>query len=247
LALTFESYFRIFPWEVLQEYATGFDLGCGSGRWAALAAPRVGKLICIEPSQQALRVAERNAADCAFVRGTAGQLPLRAGSMDFGYCLGVLHHTFDPLAGLTDAVRSLKPGAPFLVYLYYALDNRPPWFRLLWRVTDAVRRRVSRWPYRLRYTISQAIAALVYLPLARLAAVVERTGRDVDGFPLSAYRHRGFYIMRNDALDRFGTSIERRFTRSEVTELLEAAGLDRVTVDGPPYWCAVGYKPKVSP
>jgi SAM-dependent methyltransferase len=190
-------------------------------------------------------VAKGNVLACQFVQSAAGELPIRDCSLDFGYCLGVLHHTPDPLVGLTDAVRSLKPGAPILVYLYYALDNRPPWFRSLWRVSDALRRRVSRWPFRLRYIISQLIAAVVYLPLARLAALMERTGRDVDGFPLSAYRHRGFYLMRNDALDRFGTRLERRFTRPEVAELLGAAGLERVTVEGPPYWCAVGYKPEV--
>ena len=30
----FESYFRIFPWADLMPDAEGFDLGCGSGRWA---------------------------------------------------------------------------------------------------------------------------------------------------------------------------------------------------------------------
>jgi SAM-dependent methyltransferase len=203
-------------------------------------------LIGIEPSDQALVVAKRNAVDCQFIRGAAGELPIKDCSFDFAYCLGVLHHTPEPLVGLTDTVRSLKPGAPLLVYLYYALDNRPAWFRLLWRASDAMRDRVSHLPFRLRYIISQLIAACVYLPLARLAALVERTGRDVDGFPLSAYRNRGFYLMRNDALDRFGTRLERRFTRSEVAELLDAAGLERVTVDGPPYWCAVGYKPEAS-
>ena len=36
----FEDYFRIFPWESLPDNAVGFDLGCGSGRWAKLVAPR---------------------------------------------------------------------------------------------------------------------------------------------------------------------------------------------------------------
>jgi hypothetical protein len=50
--------------------------------------------------------------------------------------------------------------------------------------------------------------------------------------------------MRTDALDRFGTRLEKRFTRPQVTELLEDAGLERVRVsDAPPYWCAVGFKP----
>jgi hypothetical protein len=45
--------------------------------------------------------------------------------MDFGYSLGVLHHLPDPRAGLAACVTKLKPGAPMLVYIYYAFDNRP--------------------------------------------------------------------------------------------------------------------------
>ena len=31
----FDAYFSIFPWQDLPAHAEGFDLGCGSGRWAA--------------------------------------------------------------------------------------------------------------------------------------------------------------------------------------------------------------------
>ena len=36
----FERYFGIFPWGELSKDAEGFDMGCGSGRWAMLVAPR---------------------------------------------------------------------------------------------------------------------------------------------------------------------------------------------------------------
>ncbi len=44
LQTMFDNYFNIFPWKSLPDGAIGFDLGCGSGRWAKLVAPRVGKL-----------------------------------------------------------------------------------------------------------------------------------------------------------------------------------------------------------
>ena len=78
-----------------------------------------------------------------------------------------------------------------------------------------------------RYAISQVIAGAVYWPLARTAAVIERGGVDVSAFPLSFYRDRSFYTMRTDALDRFGTRLEQRFTRAEMQRLLEDAGLER--------------------
>src|SRR5262245_23826390 len=53
----FDEYFAIFPWDSLSPEAVGFDAGCGSGRWAACVAPRVGRLHCIDASTDALAVA----------------------------------------------------------------------------------------------------------------------------------------------------------------------------------------------
>src|SRR5687768_1872725 len=49
----FDSYFNIFPWQDLPPAAEGFDLGCGTGRWAQKVAPRVAKLNCIDASPAA--------------------------------------------------------------------------------------------------------------------------------------------------------------------------------------------------
>ena len=37
----FDGYFAVFPWVQLPGNAVGFDLGCGSGRWAKLVAQRL--------------------------------------------------------------------------------------------------------------------------------------------------------------------------------------------------------------
>jgi hypothetical protein len=161
--------------------------------------------------------------------------------MDFGYSLGVLHNIPDTASALHACVRKLKPGAPFLLYVYYRFDNRPFWFRAIWRVSDAVRQLVSRTPFRIRSFASDGLAVTVYWPLARIARIAERLGLRVDNFPLSGYRNHSFYVMRTDALDRFGTRLEKRFTREEIGQLMEGAGLGDVRFhEGWPYWVAVG-------
>ena len=82
----------------------------------------------------------------------------------------------------------------------------------------------------------------VYWPLARFASACSWLGMKVENFPLSAYRDRSFYEMRNDALDRFGTRLEKRFTQSQVRSMMVAAGLERISFNTFPYWCALGYK-----
>ena len=246
LAEQFERYFSVFPWESLPDSAEGFDLGCGSGRWAKFAASRVGKLHCIDASSAALAVARRNldgAGNVEFHEASVDAIPLDNGSMDFGYSLGVLHHIPDTAAGIKACVAKLKPGAPFLVYLYYAFDNRPAWFRGLWAVSDAFRRVIASLPFGAKRLVTDAIAVSVYLPLATAALVFEKAGMNVDPLPLSAYRRHSFYTMRTDALDRFGTRTEHRFTREQIRQMMESAGLESIEFsDGDPYWCAVGVK-----
>jgi SAM-dependent methyltransferase len=246
LRTLFSYYFHIFPWSELPANAEGFDLGCGSGRWAQFVAPRVGRLNLVDPSDRALSVAKRKlatASNVTFTQAVVSDPFLPPASQDFGYSLGVLHHIPDTLAGLRACTEKLKPGAPFLVYLYYRFDNRPLWFRLIWRASDFVRRIVSKLPHSLRYVVSQILAAVVYWPLARLALVLEKLGVSPTSLPLSHYRDKTFYMMRTDALDRFGTRLEKRFTRGEIAEMMTAAGLTDIRFsETEPYWCAVGRK-----
>jgi SAM-dependent methyltransferase len=244
LRCLFESYFEPFPWDKLPIQAEGFDMGCGTGRWAAFVAPRVGRLHCIDASPAALAVARRNLhslPNCRFHCSSFEDLPLSPESMDFGYCLGVLHHVPYPKAALLACVSKLKPGAPFLVYIYYALENRPAWYRGTWRAANAIRQCLCHLPTVPRNAFCDCIAALVYYPLARLSLAADRLGFPVHNIPLSAYRRRSFYVMRNDALDRFGTPVERRMSAAEITDLMRTSGLTNIRISsGAPYWRAIG-------
>lgn len=246
-ARLFEEYFSVFPFDSLPAAAEGFDMGCGSGRWAALMAPRVGTLHCIDPAEAALGVARRNLAgfaNCRFHLAGVSDLPLADGSQDFGYSLGVLHHIPNTEAAMRSCVAKLKPGAPFLVYLYYALDNRPAWFRALWKTSDLGRRLICALPFGLRKPTTVAIAYSVYWPLSRLARLLEKGGANVSSFPLSAYRHCSVYTLKTDALDRFGTRLEQRFTRGQVETMMRNCGLVDIRFrEGQPYWVACGRRP----
>lgn len=241
----FNEYFAVFPWSDLSPSASGFDMGCGSGRWAKFAAARVGHLHCIDPSS-ALVVATKNlenVKNVSFHAASSEDRPLPLGSQDFGYSLGVLHHVPDTAAAIRDCVAMLKQGAPFLVYLYYAFDNRSWLFKLVWRVSDLLRRVIYRLPPRIKHFATDCLAVVVYFPLARLAKAMERVGLPVGAVPLSYYRNHSFYTMRTDSRDRFGTPLEQRFTKNQVREMLAEAGLAEIRFsESAPYWCAVGIK-----
>jgi len=242
----FGEYFEHFPWAAIDHDSIGLDAGCGSGRWATFVAPRVGKLVCVDASPGAAAVAQerlKSFNNCEVHICSLEDTPVADNSLDFAYCLGVLHYVPDPRQALAAIARKLKPGAPLLVYAYYSLENRPAWFRGIWRVVDLTRRGISRTPYRFRRWSSDIIAVLIYLPLARICQVLERLGFRIGGIPLSAYRDRSFYTMRTDCLDRFGNHLEHRFTRRQLYDLLRDCGFSNIEIPThEPYWRAIAVR-----
>ncbi len=245
----FDNYFRVFPWDRLPSGGgTGIDIGCGSGRWSKMVAPRVAHLHLLDVSPEALAVAQDNLRDTpnvSFHANSVAEIPLPAASLDFAYSLGVLHHVPDTEKAISAIAEKLKPGAPFLIYLYYAFDNRPRWYRSLWATSDVVRKVVSRLPHPARKAISETIAALVYWPAARISASLGHLIAPRATLPLSWYGDKSYYVMRTDAYDRFCTQLEKRFSKVEIERMLIDNGFESIVFsDTPPYWCAVGIKSK---
>jgi SAM-dependent methyltransferase len=245
LSKIFLEYFYIFPWEMIGKGSIGFDMGCGTGRWAKLVAPRVGHLHCIDPSD-AINVCKHNLSDIdnvTFHNAGIGESILKENSQDFGYSLGVLHHIPDLTRGLRDCASLLKPGAPFLVYIYYSFDNRNILYKLIWKSSDFVRKIFSHMPTNQVNFLCDLIAYGIYLPMAKLCSLLERAGLSVEGIPLSYYRNHSLYTMRTDSRDRFGTPLEKRYSKPEIYDALEEAGFCNILfADGPPFWRAICYK-----
>ena len=242
LESNFLQYFNIFPLNELDPSKTGFDLGCGSGRWAKLIAPKVKMLNCIDPSQKALEVAKlnlQNFNNINFIEKQISEIEINSNTQDFGYCLGVLHHTNQLNLGLKFCNRVLKKNSPFLIYLYYDLENRPLYYKLLWKFSNFLRKIISLLPFKFKKIITDVIAILVYFPCARISLLFNLMGFNVFNIPLSDYKNKSLYTMRTDALDRFGTKLERRFSKKDIKELLLNNGFKEVVFSSNmPYWVA---------
>lgn len=247
----FASYFEVVPPELLGEGHIALDAGCGGGRWA-FEVQRGGSRVLAIDLGCSVEIAERNTRESgrvACLQADVRDLPVRSAAVDLAYSLGVLHHIEPTAEAVRDLAAIVRPGGALLLYLYYALDGRRTAYRALFRASDAVRMVATKLPQPLLVGLSTVFAACVYLPLARLALALRSIGarRFADALPLSFYANLSFETMRNDSLDRFGTRLEKRFTRVEVHRLLEDAGLhDIVVSNGPPYWHAVGRTPSAA-
>jgi SAM-dependent methyltransferase len=243
----FKSYFSIFPFNKLSKSLQGFDMGCGSGRWAQFVAPKVGLLNCIEPSI-AIKVAKKklkNFKNIKYYQKPLEQSGLKENSQDFGYSLGVLHHVPNTALAINSCVKLLKPGGFFLIYIYYYFDNRPAWFKFLWGISDSLRLVISRFPKFFKFLICDIIAALIYFPTAKFIFIIKKFGFNIKNFPLYFYHSSSFYVMRTDARDRFGTPLEKRFTKKQIYKMMKQSGLENIKFkNNVPFWTAIGFKKK---
>jgi SAM-dependent methyltransferase len=240
-AQIFAKYFSLIDWSKKPKRV--LDMGCGSGRWDVLVAPLVRELVVADASPEALEVAKRNvrAPNVSFVECGPETLPFPDGHFDLIFSLGVLHHLPDTQAAIRSLACKLAPGGRLLLYLYYAFDNRPAWFCVIWKLSDLLRRCVSRLPFFLRYALSEIIALFVYWPLARTAKYLPVP----DSWPLKFYANRSTYVMRTDALDRFGTKLEKRFTKQQIVMMLKATRLEDIRFsETDPYWVCTASKPR---
>jgi len=239
------DYFDLLP-KNSSEFAA-LDVGCGSGRWAAYLANKVKFIEAIDP-RSTVFIAHNLAQKFNNIRVThasVNTIPFEDNSFDLVYSLGFLHHVLNTDDAVFQCFKKVKNNGYFLLYLYYNLENRGKGYKLLFAISNVVRLVISQLPATAKKILCDLLAALFYWPLAKLNSVISLFSKSfAQKLPLSYYKKTSFFIMRNDALDRFGTPLEKRFSKKEISELLVSAGFINIQFpENEPYWHVIAQKP----
>lgn len=241
-----DEYFDLISKAELRTFQRTLDMGCGSGRWTRYIAPHVAQVAALDPSL-ACHVARRNTKDLnnvQVVKASVENIPFPDAYFDFAICLGVLHHIPDTQEALAALCKKIQPKGKLLLYLYYDLSETGLLFRTLHSISEVFRKVIHRMPKFIKNLLCDFIAVLIYLPLIVLSKVMGRISTSAaKKMPLSYYRNKSWCIIRNDARDRFGTPLEQRFSRDQITEMLQKAGMKKVVFSpNAPYWHCIAEK-----
>jgi SAM-dependent methyltransferase len=98
------------------------DAGCGDGRYLAVLG-RAGfvpkRVLGSDISERILETARATATahgvEAELVRANLESLPFEDGSFELVLCVQVIEHLLDPLAGLRELARVLRPGGTLLI------------------------------------------------------------------------------------------------------------------------------------
>jgi SAM-dependent methyltransferase len=104
------------------------DAGCGSGRFAEVAASYGAEVIAVDLSS-AVEAAMDNLGEKSnvhVIQADINRLPLRREMIGYVYSIGVLQHTPNPVASARKLLSQLPPGGRFCFTIY----GRQPWTKL---------------------------------------------------------------------------------------------------------------------
>lgn len=240
-----DEYFDIINSKTISKDSLVLDLGCGSGRWSKYLSNKVKFIEAIDPSSAVIVASKllKNEKNIRVSKASVDNIPFDDYSFDLAISLGVLHHIPDTESALKKLVKKVKINGHVLIYLYYKLDNRKWTYKLIFQLSCIPRFIISKMPKFLKHISCEIIAFTVYLPLISLSKLFKFFFKNnfYKKIPLSYYIGKSLNVIRNDALDRFGTPLEQRFTKKQINEMMKNAGLDEIVFsNNEPYWHAVG-------
>lgn len=242
-----DMYFDILTPEIINKNTYMLDVGCGTGRFSKYLAKKAGFIEAIDAGN-AIFAAQKLLSNTPNVRlsiASTDNIPFNDNTFDFVMSIGVLHHIPNTLLAMRDCVKKVKPNGYFYVYLYYNLDNKGLIPKLLLKVVTILRLIISSLPGKLKRITCDIISIIVYMPFIIIGRMLKLLGFEkiAQKIPLNIYQNQSFYIVRNDALDRFGTKLEQRFSKKQIEKMMQDSGLSNIIIsDNLPYWHCIGKK-----
>lgn len=220
----------------------GLDAGCGFGRSLYYAAGYGAEMIGLDLSEaiEAARENTRHLANVHLVQADIFHPPIRPGSLDFAYSIGVLHHLPDPKRGFLSLTPLIRDGGAMSIWVYLRGRGRQiAWFNRV----RALSTRMPLWMVNL-WALLLAAAQWVLWILPHRILTALGLSRLADRIPFSLYAKYPFRVLHTDWVDGLAVPLQRYYRADEIRTWFEEGGYDRIVIE--PDWNgrALGYRPR---
>lgn len=115
-------------WAQVSPPQRALDVGCGPGVWTSILAERLGaqNVCAIDPSPPFVEACRRLLPGVDVRQGTAADLPYDAGTFDLAGASLVVHFMPDPVAGLAEMARVVRPDGRVVATVWDLAGDRAP-------------------------------------------------------------------------------------------------------------------------
>ena len=195
------------------------DAGCGSGRFAEIAA-RHGATVVAADFSFAIDVARENLSGYSnvhCVQADLNQLPFAPQTFDLVYSFGVLHHTPDARMAFETIARLVKPGGLLSMFVYASYNKAFVYSSDFWR------RLTTRMPHRLLYSMCAASVPLYYLYSLPVVGLIGKAM-----LPISMEPHWRWRWL--DTFDWYSPQYQSKHTHAEVAAWFTDAGFENLFI-----------------
>jgi SAM-dependent methyltransferase len=219
---------------------TVVEFGSGAGRFVDTVSRRGAKLVVGLDATDAVDAAQDNLADrenILFVQGDIFCSPFRNACFDFGYSIGVLHHTPDPEESFRILTKVIKAPGNIGLSLYdislYARPNRNSlkvatielfWALNMWRC-EMFRSVTTRLPGNVFLTYCKTVVPALHflnkIPVLRYLRYL---------LPSTCYRHLPVIWSMVDTHDTYATKIVHQYRGKDVFQWFLREGMSNIVL-----------------
>ena len=214
------------------------EYGSGAGRFVDIVSQRGAHLIIGLDATDAVDAAQSNLQDrknVLFVQGDIFLSPIRNNSVDFGYSIGVLHHTPDPEDSFRKLLSTIKPLGNIAVSLYEVSQYQRPNLNSLKVSSMELLWALNAWRSEIFRTITSRVPSRIFLMYCKIVVPILHVINKIPVLryfryllPSTCYRNLPVIWSMVDTHDTYVTKIVHQYTGRDVFQWFLHEGLTEI-------------------
>lgn len=222
----------------------GLDAGCGFGRSLFYSGQYGAEMIGLDLSEaiEAARENTRHLPNVHLVQGDIFHPPVRRGTLDFVYSIGVLHHLPDPKGGFLALTPLIRPGGAMCIWVYLRGRGRQIWWFTRMRAIS------TRTPLRLLNLLTLLLAVAQWLLFILPYRVLRALGLRALAarIPFTLYAQYPFRALHTDWFDGLAVPLQNYYKPDDIRGWYREGGYAETRIEPESTWNgrALGYRPK---